>query len=73
VVSNGYSHESDLFDPNTARYLTRPIAPLVAGAAIRSALGLPFLLAGVLKSVYDVGLYLVFRDVPLRGADTRQA
>jgi predicted MFS family arabinose efflux permease len=53
---------------NTARYLTRPVAPLVAGAAIRSALGLPFLLAGALKSVYDVGLYVVFRDVPLRGA-----
>jgi predicted MFS family arabinose efflux permease len=56
---------------NTARYLTRPVAPLVAGAAIRTALGVPFLLAGALKSVYDIGLYLVFRDVPLRGADPR--
>jgi predicted MFS family arabinose efflux permease len=51
---------------NTARYLTRPVAPLLAGAAIRGALGLPFLLAGALKSVYDIGLYLVFRSVPLR-------
>jgi predicted MFS family arabinose efflux permease len=51
---------------NTARYLTRPVAPLVAGAAIRGALGLPFLIAGTLKSVYDIGLYVVFRDVPLR-------
>jgi MFS family permease len=51
---------------NTARYLTRPVAPLLAGAAIRGALGLPFLLAGALKSVYDLGLYLIFRDVPLR-------
>jgi predicted MFS family arabinose efflux permease len=56
---------------NTARYLTRPVAPLIAGAAIRGALGLPFLLAGALKSVYDVGLYLVFRDVPLRGASVQ--
>jgi predicted MFS family arabinose efflux permease len=56
---------------NTARYLTRPVAPLVAGAAIRGALGLPFLLAGALKSVYDIGLYFVFRDLPLRGADAR--
>jgi predicted MFS family arabinose efflux permease len=51
---------------NTARYLTRPVAPLVAGAAIRGALGLPFVLAGALKSVYDIGFYVVFRDVPLR-------
>jgi predicted MFS family arabinose efflux permease len=53
---------------NTARYLTRPVAPLLAGAAIRGALGLPFLLAGALKSIYDLGLYLVFRDVPVPGA-----
>jgi predicted MFS family arabinose efflux permease len=48
---------------NTARYLTRPIAPLAAAAALRVALGAPFLVAGVLKSVYDVGLYVLFRDV----------
>jgi predicted MFS family arabinose efflux permease len=54
---------------NTARYLGRPVAPLLAGAALGGALGLPFLLAGALKSVYDVGLYFVFRDVPL-GRDT---
>jgi predicted MFS family arabinose efflux permease len=48
---------------NTARYATRPLGPLLAGVAMRSALGAPFLVAGVLKSVYDVGLYVVFRDV----------
>jgi predicted MFS family arabinose efflux permease len=52
---------------NTARYLTRPVAPLVAGAAIRSALGAPFLIAGALKSVYDLGLYVTFRDVKVEG------
>ena len=31
---------------NTARYLTRPIAPLIAGAALKGALGAPFLIAG---------------------------
>jgi MFS family permease len=50
---------------NTARYLTRPIAPLVAGAAIRGSLGVPFVVGGVLKCVYDVGLYRVFRNVRL--------
>jgi len=51
---------------NTARYLTRPFAPLLAGAALRGGLGAPFLLAGALKSVYDIGLYRLFRRVPLR-------
>ena len=48
---------------NTARYLTRPIAPLLAGAAIRGALGAPFVIAGALKSIYDLGLYALFRNV----------
>jgi MFS family permease len=50
---------------NTARYLTRPIAPLVAGAAIRGSLGVPFVVGGALKCVYDLGLYRVFKDVRL--------
>ena len=48
---------------NTARHLTRPVAPLIAGATLRGALGAPFFIAGTLKSVYDLGLYLLFRDV----------
>jgi predicted MFS family arabinose efflux permease len=48
---------------NTARYVTRPIAPLLAGLALRSALGAPFVIAGALKSAYDVGLYALFRNV----------
>ena len=50
---------------NTARYVTRPIAPLLAGAALRAGLGAPFVIAGVLKSVYDLGLYAQFRKVAL--------
>jgi predicted MFS family arabinose efflux permease len=50
---------------NAARYVTRPIGPILAGAAIRAGLGLPFLLAGAIKIVYDVGLYFGFRNVPL--------
>ena len=52
---------------NTARYLTRPIAPLLAAAALRGALGAPFVIAGALKCVYDVGLYRLFRTVPVEG------
>jgi predicted MFS family arabinose efflux permease len=57
---------------NTARYLTRPVAPLAAAATLRVALGAPFLVAGVLKSVYDVGLYVLFRDVDVE-AGTRHS
>jgi predicted MFS family arabinose efflux permease len=58
---------------NTARYLTRPVAPLLAGAALRGALGAPFLIAGALKSVYDLGLYLLFRDVAVEGEQPAHA
>lgn len=50
---------------NTARYLTRPIAPLIAGAALPVGLGAPFLIAGALKSVYDIGLYALFHKADL--------
>lgn len=46
---------------NAARYVTRPIAPVVAGALLRGSLGAPFAVAGVLKSIYDIALYGLFR------------
>jgi hypothetical protein len=49
---------------NTARYAVRPFAPLVAGALLHGAcLGAPFLVAGALKSAYDLGLYRLFRNI----------
>jgi hypothetical protein len=49
---------------NSARYLVRPLAPLVAGALLQGAwLGAPFLIAGTLKSGYDLGLYRLFRHL----------
>jgi predicted MFS family arabinose efflux permease len=48
---------------NTARYVTRPIGPLVGGAALAIALGAPFVIAGAVKSVYDVAFYAMFRRV----------
>lgn len=56
---------------NTARYIARPIAPLIAGATLRGALGAPFFIAGTLKSVYDAGLYLLFRNVKLAPGSDR--
>ena len=52
---------------NSARYVVRPLGAASAGALMqRVAVGAPFLVAGVLKSVYDVLLYARFRRVPLR-------
>ena len=48
---------------NTARYVTRPLAPLLAGAGAPPGPRRAVPLAGALKSVYDIGLYLLFRDV----------
>jgi predicted MFS family arabinose efflux permease len=50
---------------NTARYLVRPVGPLLAGAAQQVALGVPFLLAGAVKSTYDLVLWRWFRHVEL--------
>jgi hypothetical protein len=50
---------------NTARYLARPIGPLLAGAIFTVTAGLPFLIAGLLKSVYDLTLWAWFRTIPL--------
>jgi MFS family permease len=53
---------------NTARYTVRPLGPLLAGLAAGLAHGAPFLLAGMIKSGYDLTLWGWFRRVPL--ADT---
>ena len=47
----------------------RPVAPLAAAAALRVALGAPFLAAGALKCVYDVGLFVLFRGVNVETRD----
>ena len=49
------------------RPLRHPARSRRSSPAARSALGLgaPFLIAGALKSVYDIGLYLMFRRVPI--------
>jgi predicted MFS family arabinose efflux permease len=50
---------------NTARYLARPLAPALAGAAGQLTGGLPFVLAGGIKAAYDLALWAWFRRVPL--------
>jgi len=56
---------------NTARYLTRPIGPILAGSVQSIALGAPFVLAGTVKSVYDLVLWRWFSHVPLPDAETK--
>jgi predicted MFS family arabinose efflux permease len=52
---------------NTARYLTRPAGTAVAGLLQPLGLGLgwPFLVAGTVKSAYDLALWRLFRPVQL--------
>lgn len=53
---------------NTARYAARPLAPVLAGAASTVTLGLPLVIGGVLKGVYDLLLWRSFGS--RKGADT---
>jgi MFS family permease len=50
---------------NTARYVARPFGPLVGTALMRVALGAPWVVAGAIKSGYDLVLWRVFKDVKL--------
>jgi MFS family permease len=51
---------------NTARYLARPLGPIVGTALMRNvALGAPWVVAGSLKAGYDLLLWRVFRRVEL--------
>jgi len=55
---------------NAARHLVRPAAPVLASLSMGMAAGLPFLVAGGLKVIYDLALYTTFRRVPLDGDRT---
>jgi predicted MFS family arabinose efflux permease len=57
------SHTRAAAVTNTARYVTRPAGTALLGPAQLLAPGLPFLLAGLIKSAYDVTLWLWFRHV----------
>jgi predicted MFS family arabinose efflux permease len=50
---------------NTARYVTRPVGPALAGLLQPLGLALPFLIAGAVKSAYDLALWRQFRPVQL--------
>jgi MFS family permease len=50
---------------NTARYVVRPAGPALAGVSQAVAFGLPFVLAGSIKALYDIVLWRWFRSVPV--------
>ena len=54
---------------NAARHIVRPAGPALASLSMGMAAGLPFLIAGGLKAVYDVALYFTFRRVRLADDD----
>jgi predicted MFS family arabinose efflux permease len=50
---------------NSARYVARPIGPIVGTVLMRMAYGAPWVAAGAIKAGYDVVLWRVFSKVPL--------
>ena len=50
---------------NSARYITRPFGTALGGVVASAAIGAPFLIAGSIKSAYDLTLWRWFRTVPL--------
>jgi MFS family permease len=56
---------------NTARYVSRPIGPAVAGALMQTATGAPFFIAGGVKVLYDLLIYAAFRRVELPERSSR--
>jgi hypothetical protein len=50
---------------NAARYTVRPLGPLVGGALQQVTLGLPLLVAGVVKGGYDLALWRWARQMPV--------
>jgi predicted MFS family arabinose efflux permease len=59
---------------NTARYVARPFGTVIGTALMTNvAFGAPFVVAGALKSVYDLVLWRVFKRVPLPDQPREQA
>jgi MFS family permease len=50
---------------NAARHLVRPAGPVLASWSMGMGAGLPFLIAGGLKAIYDLFLYFTFRRTEL--------
>jgi predicted MFS family arabinose efflux permease len=50
---------------NTARYVTRPVGAALAGLLQPLGLAIPFVVAGVVKSAYDLALWRLFGPVQL--------
>ena len=54
---------------NAVRTGAAAFSPTISGVAFQTAqLGLPFILSGTLKSIYDITLWVMFRRVPLTDA-----
>jgi MFS family permease len=57
---------------NATRTAVRPLGAPLAGAAVGTSVpGLPFFIAGGLKCMYDVVLYVWFRRVPVPAIESR--
>jgi MFS family permease len=58
---------------NTARYLTRPLGAMLAGAVQSFGLGAPLVIAGTIKSIYDLALWRWFSQVKIPEEEATEA
>jgi MFS family permease len=58
---------------STARYVVRPISPMLGGLLQHVALGAPLVAAGAVKTTYDLALWAWFRHVPLPALTNKES
>jgi MFS family permease len=58
---------------NSARCLTRPFGTALGATVASAAVGAPFIIAGSIKSAYDIVLWRWFRTVPLADDTSRSS
>jgi sugar phosphate permease len=57
---------------NTSRNVAQAISPSITGVIIQSLwLSAPFVIGGILKIAYDIGIYFNFRKIKPPGEDTQ--
>jgi MFS family permease len=74
AIVEDHEREAAATTTNLARTAAQAVTPALTGWVMQGiALSAPFALGGVLKIVYDVLLYLIFRDVKVRPDDADTA
>jgi hypothetical protein len=67
AIVEDHEREEAAITTTLARTVTQAVSPSIAGWVMSAAsLSAPFVLGGVIKTIYDVAIWKVFRKVPLK-------